>query len=155
MCVVVEGDKSRQVNVGSGVPQGTALGPLLFLCHINDLPERVSSHVRLFADDCLVYRATNTPAVHQHLQQGLDNLQRWAQEWAMKFNAKKCYVLSSRNMSSHFYSVGDHILQQVQNNTYLGIIFSDNLMWKTHIDNICKKANSSLGFPPQKSVQLP
>ena len=80
MCVVVEGDKSRQVNVGSGVPQGTALGPLLFLCHINDLPERVSSHIRLFADDCLVYRTTNTPVVNKHLHQDLDILQRWAQE---------------------------------------------------------------------------
>ena len=89
MCVVVEGEKSRQVDVGSGVPQGTVLGPLLFLCHINDLPDRVTSHIRLFADDCLLYRAINTPANHQRLQQDLDNLQKWAQEWGMKFNAKK------------------------------------------------------------------
>ena len=146
MCVVVEGEKSRQVDVGSGVPQGTVLGPLLFLCHIYDLPDRVSSHIHLFADDCLVYRAINTPADHQRLQKDLDNLQRWAQEWGMKFNAKKCYVLSSKNKSSHFYTIDNHILQQVQNNHYLGITFSDDLKWKTQINNICKKANSSLGF---------
>ena len=146
MCVVGEGEKSRQVDVGSGVPQGTVLGPLLFLCHINDLPDRVTSHIRLFADDCLLYRVINTPADHQRLQQDLDNLQKWTQEWGMKFNAKKCYVLSSRNKSSHFYTIDDHILQQVQNNPYLGISFSDDLKWKTHINNICKKANSSLGY---------
>ena len=82
MCVVVEGEKSPQVNVGSGVPQGTVLGLLLFLCHINDLPDRVSSPIRLFADSCPVYRAINTPADHQHLQQDLDNLQRWAKSGA-------------------------------------------------------------------------
>lgn len=64
----------------------------------------------------------------------------------MKFNAKKCYLLSSRNKSSHFYTIDDHILQQVQNNPYLGITFSEDLKWKTHIDNICKRANSTLGF---------
>ena len=146
MCVVVEGEKSRPVEVGSGVPQGTVLGPLLFLCHINDLPERVTSQIRLFADDCLLYRAINTANDHLRLQQDLNNLQTWAQEWGMKFNVKKCYLLSTLNKSSHFYTIGDHILQQVQNNPYLGITFSEDLKWKTQIDNICKRANSNLGF---------
>ena len=79
MCVVVEDEKSRQVNLGLGVPQGTVLGPILFLCHINDLPDRVSSHICLFADECLVYRAINS-ADHQ---QDPGNLQRWAQKWSM------------------------------------------------------------------------
>ena len=57
-------------------------------------------------------------------------------KWGMKFNAKKCYVLSSRNKSSYFYAIDDHILQQVQNNPYLGITFSDDLKWKTHISRV-------------------
>ena len=54
--VVVDGEESYACNVNSGVPQGTVLGPLLFLCHINDLQRHVASQIRLFADDCLIYR---------------------------------------------------------------------------------------------------
>ena len=146
MNVVVEGEKSHSVHVGSGVPQGTVLGPLLFLCHINDLPERVNSQIRLFADDCLLYRPINSPQDHQTLQGDLNNLQIWADDWGMKFNAKKCYLLSTKSKSSHFYTINDQILKQVQDNPYLGITFSEDLKWKTHINNTSKKANSTLGF---------
>ena len=146
MSVIVEGERSRQVDVDSGVPQGTVLGPLLFLCHINDLPDRVKSHIRLFADDCLLYRAINSMTDHLQLQKDLDNLQEWANEWGMKFNSKKCYILSSKSKTNFFYNIENNILQQVQNNPYLGITLSEDLKWKTHINNICKRANSTLGF---------
>ena len=145
MRVVVEGEKSWPVDVGSDVPQGMVLGPLLFLCHINDLPECVDSQIRLFADDYLLYRPINSPKDHQILQQDLNNLQKWARDLGMKFNAKKCYLLSTKTKSNHFYTVDDHILQQVQNNPYLGITFSDNLRWGIYINNSSKKANSTLG----------
>ena len=127
-------DERRRRIVGLGVPQGTVLGPLLFLCHINDLPERVTSQIRLFADDCLLYRPINSPQDHQTLQQDLNNLQIWADDWGMKFNAKKCYLLSTRSKSRHFYTINDQILKQVQDNPYLGITFSEDLKWKTHIN---------------------
>ena len=60
MQVVIDGEASDPVTVDSGVPQGTVLGPLLFLCHMNDLPDAVKSSVRLFADDCLLYRCKST-----------------------------------------------------------------------------------------------
>ena len=64
----------------------------------------------------------------------------------MKFNAKKCYLLSSKCKSSFFYSINDQILKQVQENPYLGINFSDDFKWKSHITTITKRANSTLGF---------
>ena len=146
MKVVVEGEQSEEVTVDSGVPQGTVLGPLLFLCHINDLPDAVKSQVRLFADDCLLYRTIKSEKDHQILQDDLKNLENWANDWGMRFNAKKCYIMSIRSKSQRFYSLNGHILQQVQNNPYLGLQISDDLKWTTHITNVAKKANSTLGF---------
>ena len=65
MKVVTEGEESHEAPVDSGVPQGRVLGPVLFLCHINDLPKAVKSQVRLFADDCLLYRRTDSQQDHQ------------------------------------------------------------------------------------------
>ena len=144
--VVVEGEESKSVKVESGVPQGTVLGPLMFLCHINDLPDSVQSQVRLFADDCLLYRPIRSVKDHEILQNDLIELEKWASRWGMKFNAKKCYVMSIRNTSSHFYELDNTILQQVISNPYLGITLSEDLQWSTHIQNITKKANSTLGF---------
>ncbi|KAK3091269.1 hypothetical protein FSP39_018491 [Pinctada imbricata] len=147
--VVVEGETSTKCAVDSGVPQGTVLGPLLFLCHINDLPLSVSSHVRLFADDCLLYREINCHSDHIQLQEDLKSLELWARKWGMKFNATKCYLMSihrSRSPSSYLYSHNNHILKQVQDNPYIGVQISEDLKWTTYINKICNRANSILGF---------
>ena len=103
MKVVLNGECSKSVTVDSGVPQGTVLGPLLFLCHINDLPDSVKSQVRLFADDCLLYRPIRNSNDHVILQRDLQKLETWATEWGMSFNAKKCYIMSiTGNTSSNF-----------------------------------------------------
>ena len=122
------------------------MGPILFLCHINDLPAAVTSQVRLFADDCLLYREINTIKDHITLQQDLKNLEKWASTWGMRFNATKCYILSIKNKSSFHYQLNNVILKQVPNNPYLGILFSEDLKWTDHITKLTKKANSTLGF---------
>ena len=108
MRVVLEGEKSREVTVDSGVPQGTVLGPILFLCHINYLPDAVKSQVCLLADDCRLYRPINSQKDHDILQQDLKNLETWG----MRFNAKKCYILSIKQKSSKLYSLNGHILEE-------------------------------------------
>ena len=146
MRVVVDGESSNKVTVDSGVPQGTVLGPLLFLCHINDLPQSVKSQVRLFADDCLLYRKIETQLDHSILQKDLHELEIWASKWGMRFNAKKCYIMSINNKSSHFYELDKYILKQVNENPYLGLTISDNLKWSSHITKMTKKANSTMAF---------
>ena len=79
--VVVDGKQSSLINVASGVPQGTVLGPLLFLLHINDLPSLVSSNVRLFADDCLIYRNIKNKEDQIALQKDLNFLENWGNTW--------------------------------------------------------------------------
>ena len=147
--VIVEGESSSSCSVESGVPQGTVLGPLLFLYHINDLPLCVRSQVRLFADDCLLYRSVKTQQDQQQLQTDLHSVERWATKWGMRFNVTKCYIMSihrSRNPLTTHYILNNHILEHVQENPYLGVIISENLKWSTYINKICNKANSTLGF---------
>ena len=84
---------SSPATVTSGVPQGTVLGPLLFLIYINDLPLKVPSTTRLFADDSLLYRRIKSPDGAQNIQEGLDKLQEWERDWQMSFNANKSEVI--------------------------------------------------------------
>ena len=72
---IVEGESSKETSVDSGVPQGTVLGPIMFLCHINDLPDCVNSSVRLFANDCLLYRTIKKEEDHLTLQADLKHLE--------------------------------------------------------------------------------
>ena len=146
MSVVVEGAISDETTVNSGVPQGTVLGPLLFLCHINDLPNTVKSKVRLFADDCLLYREINCPQDHVALQEDLKKLETWANDWGMKFNPKKCYILSIQQTTDFIYSLCNTPLQYVKSSPYLGIHLSNDMKWSTHISYVSKRANSILGF---------
>ena len=76
----------------SGVPQGTVLGPLLFLLHINYLPSVVSSKVRLFADDCLIYRNIKNKEDQIALQKYLNLLENWGNTRGMRFKAAKCNI---------------------------------------------------------------
>ena len=97
--VVVDGARSKEEDVISGVPQGTVLGPLLFLLHINDLPSMVQpgTSCRLFADDCLLYRPIDSGEDQLTLQRDLAKLETWADSWGMRFNASKCYIMTTNH----------------------------------------------------------
>ena len=147
--VVIDGQMSTPAKVTSGVPQGTVLGPLLFLVFINDLPAAVSSTTRMFADDCLMYRSISSIDDTKQLQEDLDNLQQWESDWLMSFNPDKCEVMSITNkkMPIHAsYSIHGHQLKSTNCAKYLGVNISSNLSWSQHINQTVKKANSSLSF---------
>jgi len=145
MKVVVKGEKSNPAPFDSGIPQGTVLGPLLCLCHINDLPDSVKSSFRLFADDCLLYRTIRSRQDHEILQD-LNNLETWANTWGMRFNAKKCYILTMNKKYSKVYQFENQILQQVQENPYLGVTISEEY-WGSHINKITKKSKFYTWLP--------
>jgi hypothetical protein len=92
--VLLDGVKSSEKEVLSGVPQGTVPGPLLFLSFINDLPDvTTSSDARLFADDSLLYRHVNSQNNSDLLQKDLSSLEKWEEEWQMSFHPQKCTVI--------------------------------------------------------------
>ena len=140
-----------EVDVISGVPQGTVLGPLLFLAFINDLPESVKgSDPRLFADDCLLYRIINCDADADAVQQDLLALEEWERKWQMKFHPEKCQVIriitNKRVERQTQYRLHGHTLEVVDNGKYLGVTISSDLSWHRHVDAVAAKASRTLGF---------
>ena len=89
----LNGSNSDSIPVSSGVPQGSVLGPILFLAYINDLPDQVKSRVRLFADDTAMYLALDKQGDSEILQKDLESLEKWEKLWDMSFNPSKCQVI--------------------------------------------------------------
>ena len=124
--VMLDGQASGPVPVLSGVPQGSVLGQVLFLIFINDLPENIRSSVRLFADDCVLYRSIESPMDCQILQDDLKSLAQWEIDWQMKFNVAKCHsmrVTPPPDKHMQFdYTLHQQRLEQVQSAKYLGTL---------------------------------
>ena len=91
--VVVDGEVSSWKSVLSGVPQGSVLGPILFLVYIDDLEEGVTGNILKFADDTKLFRKTKEIGDKQKLQDDIDKLVRWSEKWQMLFNVGKCKCL--------------------------------------------------------------
>ena len=133
----------------SGVPQGTVLGPLLFLLHINDLPSVVSSKVRLFADDCLIYRNVKNKEDQIALQKDLNLLENWGNTWGMRFNAAKCNIMRvsrTRDPKLFNYSLTGQVLEEFMDAKYLGLTLSNYLEWSKHIAIMTNKATPNFRF---------
>ena len=91
--ILLDGITSSSVVVTSGVPQGTVLGPLMFLLCINDITTNIKSPLRIFADDCLLYRVINSPEDTIILQQDLDQISHWVKIWQLRLNVTKCALI--------------------------------------------------------------
>ena len=147
--MALEGEKSSEIPVTSGVLQGSVLGPILFLLYINDLPENIHSDVRLFADDTVVYLSINSKADCQTLQQDLNKLETWEMDWEMDFNPSKCKVLHitrARTPVRHQCVLHGQVLKAVDHAMYLELEISHDLNLYTHIQNLTTKAYRTLGF---------
>ncbi|KAI8510225.1 DTW domain-containing protein 2 [Branchiostoma belcheri] len=134
--VVVEGKASAPVKVASGVPQGTVLGPLLFLLYINDLPDQLDSNVRLFADDCLLYVELSTQTDSQLLEKDLNTLEEWQSKWLMQFNPEKCYIMhitNKRTPHATSYQFCGQALATTKIHPYLGVTLTSGLKWGANL----------------------
>ena len=154
--MVLDGERSYSAPVVSGVPQGSVLGPSLFLFYINDIPCGLTSKVRLFADDTVVYLAVTSKEGAATLQNDLTKLERWEKRWQMQFHPGKCQVLTitrKRKPLISPYILHGQVLEQVSSAKYLGITFTSDMRWNKHISNITTKANQILGFL-RRNVQV-
>jgi retron-type reverse transcriptase len=92
--VSINGETSNQKEVTSGIPQGSVLGPILFVIYINDLPEAVESAAYLFADDTKIFRVINSLDDQHILQNDLVKLENWSDKWLLKFHPEKCKLFT-------------------------------------------------------------
>ena len=156
--VLVDGKSSTNASVLAGVPQGSVLGPLMFLLFINDLLEYVHHSrycFRLFADDCVLYWKIQSNSVIIKLQEDLDSLLQWESDWQMEFYPSKCQLLrvtNKRRPTACIHINRGHSLEVVDSAKYLGVIILKSIrrVWKEHIDTITKKANSIRAFIQRK-----
>ena len=147
--VLLEGISSKSHHVLSGVPQGSVLAPLLFLIYINDITESITSTIRLYADDVLLYRVISDEADTICLQNDLLILENWANTWQMKFNPSKCIHLAITRKKTHIkhcYRIHSQQIQQNKSTKYLGVVIDKHLTWKEHVNDICSKAIKAKAF---------
>ena len=133
--------------VTSGVPQGSILGPTLFLMYINDIEENLNSTVLKFADDTKVMKVIDNHHCHADLQNDIKGLEKWAKLWQMQFNVDKCKMMHfGFNNTRHTYTMNNKELQTVSEEKDLGVIIQDNLKVDKQVAASVAKANKMLGM---------
>ena len=145
--VCVDGECSDWEEVSSGVPQGSVLGPVLFLIYINDLDEGIISKIGKFADDSKLGKSINSAADVSLLANDLSTLVEWSNQWQMTFNVEKCAVMHlGKNNNQHQYRLGDNILKGSVNERDLGVIVDRTMKFSEQANSAVTKANATLGM---------
>ncbi|PIK49022.1 putative RNA-directed DNA polymerase from mobile element jockey-like [Apostichopus japonicus] len=151
--VCVEGSLSDWADITSGIPQGSVLGPILFLLYINDLPSSIAGcSVKIFADDTKLYKAVHSLRDCDVLQNNIDNMYNWSVTWQLHFHPDKCHVLrvGCSYLEYHYtmpkYDGGSQSLEVVNSERALGVVVDNGLNFREHVASIVSKANSILGI---------
>ena len=151
--VCVNGSYSAWSPVVSGVPQGSCLGPVLFVIFINDLPEVVETFCQMYADDTKLFSNSDNEEFRMKIQKDLDNLIQWADRWQLRFNAEKCHTLhlGYGNQYHQYCMKKQNSDEKVKLNPSvvekdLGVLVDKDLKFTQHIESQVKKANRLLGL---------
>ena len=165
---VINGKTSTRSSIEAGIPQGSVLGPLLFLVYINDLIVGMKSDARIFADDTSLFVVVDDPATaHEILSHDLGLVQDWAYQWRMSFNPDPSkppieVIFSTKiNPPVHQPLLFNGIMvKRVNEHQHLGLVLDSKLTFKSHINEAIKKANKGVGvikfmskYAPRKSLE--
>src|SRR5215469_6813345 len=158
MRVIVNGKTSSWTKVLSGVPQGSVLGPLLFLVFVMDLPKVIRQKAMMFADDTKLWSRISEAADGIKLQEDLDNICKWLNDWQLQPNIDKYKVMHIHHDSSTRYELCDKgvksVIKAVAEEKDLGILVTQDLKWARQCGEAAKKANKILGLIKRQFVAL-
>lgn len=145
--VAIRGSYSEWLPVKSGVPQGSVVGPILFIIYINDLVNNLESPSSLFADDAKIYRTIKTQEDTEALQRDMDRVKDWSRKWLLTFNIEKCKVMHfGYGNPRNDYKLGESDLEKSALEKDLGVYVSADLKSSAHVAKVAAKANSRLGI---------
>ena len=150
--VVINGQASGWSNIQAGVPQGSVLGPILFLLYIDDIVHTVQNcKIRLFADDtCLFIEVEDRLHTAQLVNDDLDAIAAWSNRWLVQFSPAKTKSLLISNRQDSYLNpqvqLMGNLVEEVESHTYLGVRISANLSWKLHINDVATKARKKLSL---------
>nr|VZI51643.1 unnamed protein product [Spirometra erinaceieuropaei] len=134
--------------VESGVPQGSVLGPILFLIYVDDAARALDCEAAMFADDMKIWSVIRCPADEDRLQMNLNRLEEWSNRWLLRFNVAKCSILrlgnTARSASTRGYFLGGEALQEVEAQKDLGVLTTSSLKPSAHCSRVAKNAMSVL-----------
>jgi hypothetical protein len=137
--VVIHGAKSDEAYIRAGVPQGSILGPLLFLIYVNDLILDINSTIKLFADDTFLYIVVeNATNAAEMINSDLTKINELSKQWLVKFNPSKpeCLTISLKNRRPFHPALyfDNEYLTEIDFHKHLGVIISNDLSWNLHVD---------------------
>ncbi len=149
--VVYSNSSSQWTSINAGVPQGSILGPLLFLIYINDIVNNIHSNIRLFADDTSLYIIVEDPiSASTILNNDLETIHQWSEKWLVKFNPSKTEtMLFSRKLNKPQYPdiiMNGQIINTFKEHKHLGLTLSDDGKWNSHISSYINKAWQRIGL---------
>ena len=157
--VVINGKASQVLTLESGVPQGSILGPLLFLIYINDITNGITTDINLFADDTSLLDIVDDPiSSAARINQDLATLHNWATQWLVTFNASKTvimtFTLKRKKLVYPAQYLNSLILTEVNSHTHLGLHLLSDLSWSNHIQNIVLRATKRVNIMKRLKLLL-